>query len=297
MAPRVGSQGHEAATATTRPDRSSIDEDEVARFFMSLDDEQRRLLCFPFDHPKRARVENNWAITSPTIGDLSGGQQALCREIFRNTCSDEGYERFQGLMDDDGGGFGRYHVALFGEPRAGSPCEWVLTGRHLTLRADGSRGGAGACGGPIFYGHATERASNVWWYQGRQANTIFSTLDETERKRALIDASNPGALHAHRRIGDDHGEAGIAVGSLDPRQKTMVRQLLRDLTRPFRSFEVEEIRGCLRDGEGVDGLRLTFFRDGEGGDDRGQDIWKLEGETFTWYYHGSPHVHSWVTVA
>ena len=59
-------------------------------------------------------------------------------------------------MDDDAGGFDAYHVAVFGEPGTDKPFEWVLTGRHDTLRADGNSVEGAAFGGPIFYGHAAD---------------------------------------------------------------------------------------------------------------------------------------------
>jgi len=64
------------------PSESRVDETAVARFSTSLNGEQRRLIAFPFDHPRRFQGENNWAIAKPTIGDLSGEQRSLCREIF-----------------------------------------------------------------------------------------------------------------------------------------------------------------------------------------------------------------------
>ena len=143
---------------------------------------------------------------------------------------------------------------------------------------------------PFFYGHSGDRskpAGNVWSHQGRRAAAIFSTLDEAQRGRALVDAGVPSNPLA----------AGIAVGSLDGSQKQMVRRLLRDLTRPFRAFEVDEVRRCLDGPEGVDALRLTFFKAGKPGDDRPGDLWKLESPTFTWSFHGSPHVHSWVVLS
>ena len=152
-------------------------------------------ICFPFDHPKRSEVHNNWAIVKPTIGDLTNEQQALCQEIFKNLCSEEGLRAVQKQMDDDYGGFENYHVAVFGEPGTDKPFEWVLTGRHNTLRADGNSVEGAAFGGPIFYGHAADgsgnedakHTGNVWWYQGQQANEIFATLDDKQKATALVD--------------------------------------------------------------------------------------------------------------
>ena len=92
------------------------------------------------------------------------------------------------------GGFENYHVAVFGEPGTDKPFEWVLTGRHDTLRADGNSVEGAAFGGPIFYGHAADghdnedakHTNNVWWYQGEQANKIFRTLDDKQQAQALV---------------------------------------------------------------------------------------------------------------
>jgi hypothetical protein len=273
-------------------------ETAVARLYRALADDQRARIVFPSDHPLRSKVENNWAIVKPTIADLTAGQQALCREIFRGLCSEEGHERFMKQMDDDSGGFGRYHVALFGEPGTDGPFEWVLTGRHATLRADGNRDDGAVAIGPIFLGHARggpELLDNVWWYQGRRADAIFNTLASSSRARALVTRAGPDGPRATGPDRVKNVEPGLPVAGLDGPQKAMVRLLLGDLCSPFRTFDVEPIRRCLRDPGGVDALRLTFFKTGDPGDGRAWDAWKLEGSAFTWYYHASPHVHSWVT--
>lgn len=301
--PIIGTRG--ASAAAQGPTPSAAAETAVARFFKTLKDEQRKLICFPFDHPLRSQVKNNWAIVKPTIGDMSTEQQALCEEIFKNLCSEEGYERFKKQMDDDYGGFDSYHVAVFGEPGTDKPFEWVLTGRHDTLRADGNSVDGAAFGGPIFYGHAADghnnedpkHTNNVWWYQGQQANKIFGTLDDKQRAKALIAKGEADDARSVKLQGDKLGEAGLAVAELDGQQKQMVQQLLKDLTRPFRAFDVEEVQECLRDAGGVDKLRLTYAKDGDIGNDQVWDIWKLEGPAFAWYFHGSPHVHTWVNVA
>jgi len=301
--PLVGPRSASASPAG--PSRTSPAEGAVARFYKSLKDDQRKQFCFAFDHPKRSEVQNNWAIVKPTIGDMSKEQQALCQEIFKNLCSEEGYERFSKQMEDDYGGFESYHVAVFGEPDTDKPFEWVLTGRHDTLRADGNSVDGAAFGGPIFYGHAADghfnedpkHTNNVWWYQGQQANKIFATLDESQRSRALIATKEPDSARSIRLRGDKLGEAGLAVKELDPQQKQMVQKLLKDLTSPFRAFDVEEVQECLREAGGADKLRLTYFKEGDIGNDQVWDIWKLEGPAFAWYFHGSPHVHTWVNIA
>ncbi len=154
--PLLGGSRAFAAAGETGPSPSSPAETAVARFYKTLKGDQRKLICFPFDHPLRSKVQNNWAIVKPQIKDMSKEQQALCREIFKNLCSEDGYERFMRQMEDDYDGFESYHVAVFGEPGSDKPFEWVLSGRHDTLRADGNSVAGAAFGGPIFYGHAAD---------------------------------------------------------------------------------------------------------------------------------------------
>jgi hypothetical protein len=287
------------------PTRTSPSETAVARFYKTLKPEQRKTLCFPFDHPKRSEVQNNWAIVKPTIGELTKEQQDICKEIFKGLCSEEGYDRFHKQMGNDAGGFAKYHVAVFGEPDSEKPFEWVLTGRHNTLRADGNSVEGAAFGGPIFYGHdATgtgdddaKHSGNVWGFQWEQANKIFKTLDDKEKARALAAKSGGDNPRSILLQGEKLPDVGLPVADLDPQQKKMVQELLSMLTSPFRAFDAEEVRECLTSAGGADKLRLTYFKEGDIGDDGVWDIWKLEGPAFAWYFHGSPHVHTWVNIA
>ena len=121
------------------------EETAVARFYRSLDEGQKAQICFPSEHPLRYQVANNWAVVRPAIGDLRPEQRALCGEVLKALCSEDGHERFVRQMGEDGGGFERYHVAFFGEPGQNeTPFEWLLTGRHVTLRSCRPREGSRA---------------------------------------------------------------------------------------------------------------------------------------------------------
>ena len=184
---------------------------------------------------------------------MSTEQQELCREVMRNLCSEDGYDRFMHQMDEDYGGFEQYHVAVFGEPGSDKPFEWVLTGRHVTLRADGNSVEGAAFGGPIFYGHAShndtedaQHTDNVWWFQGAQANVVFQSLDEQQRKRALIEKSPADSSATIKLKGEAIDQApGIPVADLDSQQKVLVKKLLEDMVQPFRVVDAEEVRECL----------------------------------------------------
>src|SRR5262249_1310970 len=131
---------------------------------------------------------------------------------------------------------------------------------------------------------------------GEQANRIFATLDGAARKQALLDATAQIQPRTKRLQGAPLNTPGLPVGTLDDPQKQMVQQLLRDLTRPFRCFDLAGVQACLRTVVPADKLRLSFLQNRDLGDDRLGDAWKLEGPAFSWYFHGSPHIHSWVNI-
>src|SRR2546425_583120 len=62
----------------------------VQALHASLTEPQRAAVCFPFDHPLRSKVDNNWAIVKPTIGQFfTSDQQAMIVEIFRGLHNEE----------------------------------------------------------------------------------------------------------------------------------------------------------------------------------------------------------------
>ncbi len=208
-------------------------------------------------------------------------------------------------MESDAGGIENYSVAVFGEPGTDKPFEWVLTGRHDTLRADGNSVEGAAFGGPIFYGHdATgsgnddaKHTDNVWWYQGSRPTRSSRPWTTSSRPRPSSPRGSPTPPARSASKARSPDAPGLPVAELDGQQKQMVQKLLKDLTSPFRAFDVEEVQECLKEAGGADKLRLTYYKDGDIGNDKVWDIWKLEGPAFAWYFHGSPHVHTWVNIA
>jgi hypothetical protein len=278
----------------------STSETVVKRFYDSLTEPQRKVICFPFDHPLRTRINANWAITKPTIREyFTKEQQATLDEIFRGAVSTEGYEKFQTQMDDDDGGFGSYHVAVFGSPGSGA-FEWELTGRHVTLRVDGDSVEGAAFGGPMIYGHGAGDSEkglpgNVFYYQTKKANEVFTALDGKQRKSALVSkAPKETDVEVQGRSGHF---PGLAVGDLSGDQKRLVESVIKVVLAPYRERDVEEALSILKDAGGLDALHMAFYESDDVGHDNEWDIWRLEGPSFVWHFRGAPHVHTYVNIA
>jgi len=293
-----------AAVAGAMPRKFTDSETLVTTLYHSLNDEQKAKMAFPFDHPLRAKVDNNWFITPARIGKFfTPDQQAMIEEIFRGLHNPEFVDKVMAHMKEDAGGFGNYTIALFGEPGTGA-FEFVLTGRHCTARCDGDSVAGAAFGGPIFYGHQAgssaeekpEHPNNVYWYQAKRANEVFQALDGKQREMALL--GDPRAEKATDTVTlKARGEiVGLPVSDMAKDQKKLVQQVLADLLLPFRKKDTDEAMRYIRESGGVDSLAMSFYKNFDIGNDGVWDIWQLESPNMIWYFRGAPHVHTWVNI-
>jgi hypothetical protein len=299
--------------ASATPTAKSAAETAVKALYDSLTDEQKKAVCFTWDHtdPKRGllrtRVANNWNITPHMVKSefFTKEQQGIVGDIFKGLVNPEWQARFLKQMKDDSGGkpFGSTQsFAIFGEPGT-DKFEFVLTGRHQTIRADGNSEKSVAFGGPIFYGHAGKGDSeephhpdNVFWSQAVVANGVYKLLDDKQRKRAVLSKSPSESAVAFR--GDKISEAkGLPIAGLTGDVQKELQKVLEKLIEPFRAEDRDEALACLKTQGGLDKCVLSFYEDEDIGDDQVWDNWRIEGPSFVWYFRGSPHVHVWVNIA
>ncbi len=294
------------------PSPGSAAETAVKGLFETLTDEQRKVICFDWDYSDERRgllrtfVSNNWQVTKPHIRSdfYTKKQQMIIHDVFKGMINPEWYSKFlKQLKDDtDGKEWGAdQSIAIFGKP-GGPKFEFVMTGRHMTLRADGNTGEHVAFGGPIFYGHAASGFSekvhhpgNVFWPQAVAANKVYQMLDPKQRERALVPKRPHEDAVGFR--GAAGGFTGVPVKELAAEQKAELQKVLAMLVEPFRKDDQDEAVECLKKQGGLDACHLTFYKEGDIGDDGEWDNWRLEGPAFVWYFRGQPHVHVWVNVA
>ncbi|MCB1124244.1 MAG: DUF3500 domain-containing protein [Verrucomicrobiae bacterium] len=278
----------------------------VKTLYNSLNESQRKMICFPFEHELRHEVENNWFIVKEArIGKFfNRDQQAMVREIFLNMHSEEYARDVMKQVEHDNGreGFNSCSVALFGEPDSGK-FEFVLTGRHTTRRCDGDSVEGTAFGGPIFYGHAAQsfdeaphHPGNVYWYQAKRANAVYQMMDEKQRKQALLGFSrNERGKQTVELTGKKTGLPGIPMTELTFDQKAEVRKVLDDLLAPFRKEDREESLKLIEK-SGFEHLHLSFYKEEDVGSDGVWDVFQIEGPNMLWFFRGDPHVHTWVHI-
>jgi hypothetical protein len=288
----------------------SSPESLVKVLYESFTPKQKEELCFEWDHQDKKRgllrtfVANNWQITEPSLNDdyFTKDQRVIVRDIFKGIINPDWVKRIDKQLEDDAGGFGNEQsIAIFGKPGDGK-FEFVMTGRHMTLRCDGNSADSVAFGGPIFYGHAAngfnEDAShkgNVYWPQALAANKIFTLLDSKQQAEALVDK-----LPREQAVGFQGAKAkfpGLAVSELSKDTQGEVQKLLGTLLEMYRKSEQDEVLQCLSKQGGLEKCSLAFYKASDIGNDKVWDNWRLEGPSFVWYFRGSPHVHVWVNVA
>ena len=304
----VGSWPARVVSAGVSP--AAAPESVVKVLFESLTPAQRESICFDWDYQDpsrgllRTRVENNWHVTKPTINSdfFSNDQRRMIRDIFEGIIQPEWHARIDQQLQDDAGGFGNHqNIAIFGTPGDAS-FQFVMTGRHMTLRCDGNSAEHVAFGGPIFYGHAgqgfnekPDHPGNVFWPQAIAANQVFGMLDGRQRAMALV-PKRPRESDVELR-GTDGPFAGIPISELSADQQELVQKTLQVLLEPYRQSDRDEVAACLQSQGGLAACRMAFYQEADLGDDQVWDNWRLEGPAFVWHFRGAPHVHVWVHVA
>ena len=283
--------------AFAAPTAKSGAETVAAELYQSLSEAQRKTVCFEFDHELRKKINANWHITKPTIDDAfyTKQQRAIAEEIVRKVMSEDGFERLKKQTEYDDGGLGSYSMAMFGTPESGD-FQWMLTGRHLTLRADGDSVDKAAFGGPLIYGHGDEDPNeNLYHFQTKQTNEVFKALDADQAKLALITkAPRESAVQIQ---GSEGKFPGIGVDALSSDQQQLVSETLKVLLAPYRPEDSEEVMAIVEANGGVGKLHMAFYESNDLNNDKVWDIWRVEGPSFVWHFRGAPHVHAYINVA
>jgi hypothetical protein len=293
-----------AADTTPQPESENL----VKKLYDSLKPEQKEVVCFAWDYSDdrgllRSHVANNWQITDKKVasGFFTKDQQDMIEALYFGLYSREWHDRIRKQLQDDAGGYGKEQsIAIFGEPGS-EKFEFVMTGRHLTIRCDGNSSEHVAFGGPIFYGHAAQgfdekpdHPGNVFWHQAQKANGLYKMLDGKQRQVALIPKAPKESDVNFRKSGEP---AGLLGSEMSKDQREHLQKVLDVLLEPYRDVDRKEAANCLAAQGGLDKCRIAFYQSGDVGNDEVWDIWRLEGPAFVWHFRGAPHVHVWANVA
>lgn len=285
-----------ALPALAAPTRDLAAETSVKELFASFSEAQKKEVCFKFDHPKRTEINANWHITKQKIGSdfYTNQQRELIDRVIRGITSEEGYDRFQKQMLSDNKGVQNYAMAIFGNPESGK-FQWELTGRHLTMRADGDSVPGRAFGGPLVYGHGVANPKrSLFGYQTEVANKVFQSLDTKQREKALLKVM----------IGEDEVKLqgadglfeGISASELSSDQLDLLENTLKTILAPYREADVEEAMTIIKDNGGLEKLKMAFYSKDDLLNDKVWDLWRIESPNLVCHFRGAPHVHAFINI-
>ncbi len=282
------------AEASAKPPVDSL----IGELYQSLTAVQKAVVARPWNDGLRQRVNANWHVTKPVIGDkfYDVKQRAMVEELVKQLTSESGHARLKAQTEEDDGGIEAYSMAWFGEPGSGK-FEWMLTGRHLTLRADGNTQDKIAFGGPVVYGHGEESSpkENLFYYQTEKVQKVFEALSTDQRKAALL-SSNPPSENSVQIQGQKGSFAGIAVGDLNQEQTALFRDALGTILSMYRHDDSAEALKIIEQDGGLESLRLAYFKKPDLLGDGVWDMWRIEGPSAVVHFRGAPHVHAYIHI-
>jgi len=296
----VGTGSVRAAEAKPKPA-----EELIRELYSTFSADQKNELVLPYDHGTEGHPTRQKTYNAPPLGaekrlsaTYTKPQQELIKRTLRAIlANDEALERLtrHGKWDSSGS-FEGCGAVIFGEPEGKSPYAWLFSGHHLTLRCDGNSEPGAAWGGPIYYGHSEPGYSknNVYLYQTEQVQTVFDSLDEKQRAKAMA-KDNPGDTHP-KGFAPTNPRHGIPLAELNAEQKAAVEKTMRVLLDPFRKEDADEVMQIVKANGGMDHVNIAFYKD-EGENDKVRwHFWRLEGPGFVWNFRPLPHVHCFVNV-
>lgn len=309
----VGVVGAASAGSLLRPGRARGEdkprpaEELVKELHAGFTDEQKKNLILPFDHGtkdgKGLATRNgmyNEPIQKKKIGDhYTKPQQELIERILKSiSAGEDGYRCMSRNGTFDGSkSLGGCGALLFGDPSKDKEWSWVFAGHHLTVRCDGRPTDGIGFGGPMYYGHSPSGYSenNVFYFQTKSVMSAYDALDEKQRTKAVIIGS-PGE-HApsvrFRMKGEER--PGLPFADLSKDQKELVEKVMKDLLKPYRAEDADEVMSIVKETGGMDKINLAFYRQKDDGNR--WHFWRLEGPGFVWNFRVLPHVHTYVNIA
>jgi hypothetical protein len=281
-----------AASADSKPAETVIGE-----LFQSLKPDQQSVVCKAFSDPLRHKVNANWHVVKPLIGSdfFNKSQQSMAIEIVKQLTSKDGYELLKKQTDEDDGGIEAYSMAWFGKP-GDDKFEWMLTGRHLTLRADGNTQKKVVFGGPIAYGHGEESApeNNLFYFQTQKFNKVFAALDPGQRAKALLQSSIPN--EANHLVELKPGYPGLSASELSNDQLELLNDTLTTILGVYREDDAKEAHELLAEVGGLKSLSLQYYAKDDLKSDGVWDMWRIVGKNTCIHFRGAPHVHAFIHI-
>jgi hypothetical protein len=294
-----------------RAEKQAEAEALVFELFKTMDSDQKKKLVLPWDAVVKvsgkdylARLNTaNAPVGKSVIGlEYSKKQVELLDKIFHSICNGEdGYKRLsRNGKFDNSGSFESIGALIYGEPAEGKKFSLVFCGHHLTLRCDGKSEGQTAFGGPLYYGHSPSgyATNNVFNYQTKAVNEVFTALDEKQRKIAVKPGKWEDGVSTVKLPKKDTTVPGLSIHDMSKDQKDLIEKVMRELVAPYRKEDGDEVMEIVKENGGMEKISLAFYQEkGEFSEKDPWTYWRLEGPGFVWSFRALPHIHTFVNIS
>jgi hypothetical protein len=283
----------------------------VFDLYKTMDSDQKKKLVLPWDAvvpnnknmPARLHIFANGPIGKSVIGlEYNKKQVEILDRVFRSISNgEEGYKRLsRGGKFDNSGSFESIGCLIYGEPVEGKKFALVFDGHHLTLRCDGKSEGQTAFGGPLYYGHSPSgyANTNVFNYQTKALNEVFSALDPQQREIAVKPGKWADGDSTVKLPKKDAVLPGLSIRNMSKDQKELIEKAMRELIAPYRKEDGDEVMEIIKANGGMEKISLAFYEEKESIDKKEPwSYWRLEGPGFVWSFRALPHIHTFVSIS
>jgi Protein of unknown function (DUF3500)/5'-nucleotidase, C-terminal domain len=301
-----------ALTRVGAPQVQASTHDELVRAFAAnLSPAQRAEIFLPWDHPSRQLVNTLAIRRAPHIGTLlDGSQMPYAWNLWSRMQSESGKARFREPLKAEGGGLDGCVLTIYGEPDAG-PCQSVISGGHIELRAGAQVNGA--FGDGVAYGHQVGNhqlrvPGNVWAHHSDAANHLASLLTPQQLRQAVCTVT-PHELMLQVQAQDGRFD-GLPGRQMNEAQRAAFCELLSTTLAAYApEYTSAAMNDVLHQG-GIDDLHVAwyaehgYYADGARfidvparGDERPYlQVWRVEGPGMVLHFQGWPHVHAYLRI-
>jgi hypothetical protein len=282
-------------------------------FLSALTAEQQAAASFEFTDAERV----NWhfiprARKGLPIKEMTTEQRLLAHALLASGLSHTGYGKAVSIMSlesilatlekDRVGGPVRdpelYFFSIFGQPGT-APWGWRLEGHHLALNFTLPTAGASPTVTPSFFGtnpgqvkEGPRAGTRILGVEEDLARELVKSLDEAQRKNALILVEAPKDIFNDPKRVDPTKPEGVSHASLNDAQKALLARLIKEyLFRHRPDIAAEEWARVEK--AGLDRVHFAWA----GGLEAGQPhYYRVQNETFVLEYDNTQndanHVHS-----
>jgi len=316
-----------AIGSTIAAERSASTMANAATAFLgSLTPEQKQQATFAFEGDERLHWHFIPTEMFPRKGllirDMTPAQRKLAHELLKAGLSQRGYMTATQIMDLENvlgaieaaqrsAGTSaeaaralernpeKYFFSIFGTPSAKDSWGWRVEGHHVSLHF-AVVSGALSAGSPTFFGsnpaevrEGPKKGLRILGVEEDAARALLTALDETQKKKAIIDVKAPGDMITMANVDiSPLSPTGLSAEAMTPAQRDLLMKLI-DVYVGYMAADLAADRTAKLKKAGVEKIAFAWAGETERGK---KHYYRIQGPTFLVEYDNTQndgnHIHS-----